>query len=173
MLKLLDKTQIIRKKYCEVQISEIQDGHNIVCHVISTGKSSCYKWKQNFESVYRDCAILVAKNLINLPGKRFLVHQINEHSRGGHYECEICLLNLRGKVLNKFEGRYNSKVLLDDKYIWFYISRKEANYYASNSDLIMIKLNYITGKAKTVSKRELPPYINTCFWNYMNCKALN
>lgn len=165
MIEVLNKTQIIRKRNCEVQISEIQDGHNRICHVVCTGKSRRFKWQQSFKSNYGDCAMLVGKSLIDLPGKRFLVHQINEHSRGGHHECEVYLLDLCGKILNQFAGSYNSKILLDDKYIWFYISRKKTYSDTFNLDLKMIKLNYTNGLTTTVLKGELPSQIEAHFWN--------
>ena len=165
MMKLLGKTQIIKKMDCEVQISEIQEGHLRVCHVTSTGKSKRYKWQQNFRSIYGDCAMLMEKHLIDLPGKRFLVRQINEHSRGGHSECEVYLLDLSGQIRNQFTGSYNSKILLEDKYIWFYISEKKPYSNTFNLDLNMIKLNYMTGKTETIIKGKLPSHIYAHFWN--------
>jgi len=165
MIKLLGKTQIIRKKECEVKITEIQDGNHRICHVICTGKSRHYNWQQNFKSIYGDCAMLIEKSLIDLPGKRLLIHQINEHIRGGHHECEVYLLDLSGKILNQFSGGYNSKILLDDKYIWFYISRQKNHNNTFNLDLKMIKLNYTSGITETVRKGELPSHIEVHFWN--------
>ena len=165
MIKVLNKTQNIRKQKCEVQISEIQEGHHYVCHVICTGESLCYKWHQTFRSIYGGYAILMEKNLIDLPGKRFLVCQVNEHSKGGHLEYEIYLLDLNGKILNQFTGSYNSKVLLDDNFIWFYVSGDRPYSYSFNLDLKLIKLNYLTGIAKTITKGQSPLNIGKHFWN--------
>jgi hypothetical protein len=107
----------------------------------------------------------MSKHLIDLPGKRFLVRQINEHSRGGHCEYEVYLLDLYGKILNQFAGRYHSKFILDDKYIWFYVSGEKPHSYTSNLDLKMMKLNYNTGIVVTVNKGETPSHIDKLFWN--------
>ena len=165
MIKPLTTTQLIRKKSCEVQISEIQEGHLNVCHVVSTGKSKRYKWQQSFKSIYGGYAMLVTKELIDLPGKRFLVRQVNEHSRGAHYECEVYLLDICGNILNQFNGSYKSQVLLDDKYIWFYVSGNKPYSYSHNLDLNMIKLNYMTGKSTEIPKGALPEDISSHFWN--------
>ena len=161
----IERTYCIEKYNCSIGVSEEKSKHSTVCKVECVCDKRKNNWQQIFESVYGGYAMLIEKHLLDLPGKRFLVQQINEHSRGGHREYEVYLLDLCGKTLNKFAGSYNSKFLLEDKYVWFYVSAKKPNSDTFNLDLKMVKLNYKTGKTETFGKGELPSHIYEQFWN--------
>jgi hypothetical protein len=162
---ILDKTSTIKKHNCEVQVTEVDDNHISNCQVICSGKSKKNQWQVVLPSIYGGYAMLLDKHLIDLPSKLFLVRQINEHSRGGHIEYEIHLMDLYGKVINKFTGSYNSKFILDDKFLWFYVSGKKPYSYTFNYDLKIIKLDYTKGVVEKVENGKLPTIIYKQFWN--------
>ena len=160
---LLKSTNIITKYKCKIQVSEKKDNHLNVCLVKCSGRN---KWTHLFPSVYQDYAMLHATYLFDLPGKAFIVYQINEHSRGGHVEYEMQLLDINGNVLNQFAGSYNSKIILDDKYLWFLVSGEEPFNFNTDRDLNLIKLNFKTGKTKQSIKLNYPHLLN-CSYNYI------
>jgi len=163
-MTLLKKTQKIIKKNCQLQISEVKQGHLNRCLLTSTGKSKKYKWQKSFNSIYGGYAMLMAKHMIDLPGKRFILQQVNEHSRGGHCEYETYLLDLQGNISNQFDGSYNSKFILDDQFVWFYVSGEKPYSYTFKHDLKIIKLNYLKGKVEKIDKGKLPSNIYNQFW---------
>jgi hypothetical protein len=150
-VKLLEKTQHIRKNKCELHVSAHKEGYQSICQVECTGRSRAYKWTHLFPSIYDGYAMLLEKHLIDLSGKRFLIHQVNEHSKGGHYEFEIQLMNLKGKVLNQFSSRQQSNFIGDDQYLWFLKTFYKSSANSVDRGMQLIKLNTIRGKAdKTI-----------------------
>jgi hypothetical protein len=156
-MNLLKSTNNINKYKCEILISEKKESHLDVCMIQCSGKN---KWSHLFYSVYDGYAMLLEKQLIDLPGKHFLVYQINEHSRGGHCEYETQLMNLQGEILNQFTSRYYSKFLLDDKYLWFLKSGARRFDFKSDRDIDLIKLNINTAKVKQTIKLNYPHLLN-------------
>ena len=88
-MNLLEKTNNINKHNCFIEVSEEKQGHLNVCKVICDSNKRKNKWIHFFPSVYQGYAMLHAKYLFDLPGKVFIVYQINEHSKGGHVEYEM------------------------------------------------------------------------------------
>lgn len=144
-MELLKETAYVEKKGCLIAISEKEEGHVQICKIEAVGK---HQWTHLFPSVYGGYAMLLEKHLFDLPGETFLVYQINEHSRGAHHEYELQLLNLEGKVLGGFSGRYYSDFILDQKYVWFLTSGKEPYSLGSNRDLNLVQLHIKTGRIK-------------------------
>lgn len=165
-MKILQQTDAINKNNCKVCLAEIEEKHLLICKVVCTGKSNKNNWEQLYPSVYGGYAMLLEKSLIDLPGKHFLVQQINEHSRGGHCEYERQLMDLQGTVLQKFSSRYNSKIIGDDKYLWFLQSGDKPFRFGNDRDLNLIKLNHKTGKIKQTSKLNYPQLLN-CSYHYV------
>lgn len=150
-MKLLKKTQHIRKNKCELHVSAYKEGYQSICQVECMGRSRAYKWTHLFPSIYEGYAILLEKYLIELAGKRFLIYQVNEHSKGGHYEFEIQLMNLKGKVLNQFSSRQQSNFIGDNQYLWFLKTFYKSSTNSIDRGMQLIKLNTIRGKAdKTI-----------------------
>jgi hypothetical protein len=147
-MKLVNTTNIIKKYKCEIKVSEIVKEHLIICKVTCTGISKKNRWEHLYPSTYGGYAMLLEKHLIDLTGKNFLAYQINEHSRGGHYEYEMQLMDLQGNVLKKFSSNYNSKILFDDNYTYFLQSGTKPFNRDSDPDLNFIKLNHKTGEIK-------------------------
>ncbi len=145
---LLKKTDSIRKNKCLITLSEERDNYSGVCKVECTGRSRKYKWTHLFPSVYGGYAMLREKYLIDLPGKCFLAHQVNEHSKGGHCEYEIQLMDLLGNVLNTFSGGIDSNFILDNRTVWFLKSGKKHYSIGSIRDVDLIQLNIVTGKVE-------------------------
>lgn len=160
---LLKQTDNIKKYKCSISISEIKEQHLNVCIIESFGKN---KWNQPFYSIYGGYAMLLEKYLFDLPGRLFLAYQINEHSKGGHCEYETQIMNLQGKILNKFSGDYHSNFLLDGKYLWFLKSGKKRFELASDRDLDLVKLNINTGKVKQIIKLNYPRLLN-CDYSFV------
>jgi len=168
-MNLIKSTNSIKKYKCEIQISEKKDNHLDVCLVECSGKN---KWTHLFYSTYGGYAMLLEKHLKDLPGKHFLVYQINEHSRGGHYEYETLLMNLQGKVLNHFTSSYHSIYLLDDKYLWFLKSGAKPYILSSDRDLDLVKLNIDTGNVKQTIKLNYQELLN-CSYSHIIVAALS
>lgn len=105
---ILEETNKITKAHCTLSFS-VDNTHS--CQVVCTRKKN--KWTHVFPSIYRDYAMLREKCFIDLPDKSFLVYQINEHSRGGHHEYEVQLMDVNGRVLNEFSSRDNIDFVLD------------------------------------------------------------
>ena len=163
---ILNKTQIIKKLKCEIKLTEFTDKHISHCQVICSGKSKKNQWEIVLPSTYGGYAMLLDKHLIDLPSKLFLVRQINEHSRGGHHEHEIHVMNLFGKVINRFTGGYNSRLLLDEKHLWMLVSGKNYHNPKIDRDLDLIKLNIKTGQVKQTIKINYPHLLN-CSYSYI------
>jgi len=154
---ILKKTNHIKNNKYEIQTSEVKESHLSVLKITCKGK---YNWSHIFYSVYGGYAMLLEKHLIELQGKTFIAYQINEHAKGGHHEYEIQLMNLQGKVLNKFSSRYYSDYILDDKYLWFLKSGEKPFTFTSNRDLDLVKLNTSTGKVKQTMKLNYEELLN-------------
>ncbi len=148
---LLEKAQNIKKNKCELRVSVHQEGYQSICQVECTGRSRAYKWTHLFPSIYGGYAMLLEKHLLDLAGKRFLIYQVNEHSKGGHHEFEIQLMNLKGKVLNQFSSRQKSHFIGDEQYLWFLKTFYQSFANSVDRGMQLIKLNAIRGKVdKTV-----------------------
>lgn len=160
---VLNKTQALKKHKCVIKVSEIKEKHLIVCKVECSGKARKNTWTHRFFSIYGGYAMLLEKDLIDLPGKLFMVCQINEHSKGGHCEYEMQLMDLQGKVLNQFSSNYHSTLLLDDKYLWFLKSGKTRYDFTSDRDLDLVKLNINTGQVKQTIKLNYPQLLNCAY----------
>lgn len=94
-MKLTNTTSNIKKYKRETRVSEIVKDHLIICKVTCTGKSNKNRWARLYPSIYGGYAMLLEKHLMDLSGKNFSVYQINEHTRGGHYEYEMQLIDLK------------------------------------------------------------------------------
>ncbi len=140
---ILEETNRIIKDHCTLSFSE---EHTNSCQVICTRRKN--KWTHVFPSIYSDYAMLREKSLIDLPGKTFLVYQINEHSRGGHHEFEVQLMNVNGRVLNEFSSRDNIDFILDKNNLWFLKTGKKRFSFTSDIDLDLIRLNTRNGQVK-------------------------
>ncbi len=163
-MNLLKSTDNINKYKCEILLSEKKKGHLDVCKVESSGKNN---WTHLFYSTYAGYAMLLEKQLLDLPGKHFLVHQANEHSRGGHCEFETQIMNLQGQVLNQFTSSYYSKFLLNEKYLWFLKSGEKRFDFTSDRDLDLVKLNIKTAQVKQKIKLNYPHLLNCPYSNIM------
>jgi hypothetical protein len=131
-----------------LQLSVQVENHTNICKIKCSSKNKKYNWSHLYYSVYDSYAMLLESHFFDLPGKRFLVHQANEHSKGGHCEFETQLMDLEGNVLSKFSGKYRSKYLLKDKYLWFLHSENNSLSLICDKGLFLIKLNHITGEIK-------------------------
>lgn len=165
-MDFLTQTNIIKKYNCSILVSEKNEGHLNICKVECVSNKRNNNWTHLFPSIYADYAMLHEKYLIDLPGRNFLVYQINEHSRGGHTEFEMQLMDLQGKVLNQFSSRYNSKLICDDKYIWLIKSGDKPFKIGSDRDLDLVKTNHKTGKIKQTIKLNYP-HLLKCDYNYV------
>ena len=166
---ILKTTNNIKKYRREIQVSEKEDRNINVCLVECFGKN---KWSHLFYSSYDGYAMLLEKKLIDLPGKLFMVYQINEHSRGGHVEYETLVMNIDGKILNQFNSNYHSKFLLDDKYLWFLKSGAKRYDLISDRDLDLVKLNTKTGQVKQIIKLNYQALLN-CSYSYVIAVSLS
>ncbi len=153
---ILEETNKITKNHCTLTISEINTNH---CQVDCTGRKN--KWTHIFPSIYADYAMLRDKCLIDLPGKSFLVYQINEHSKGGHHEYEVQLMDVSGNVLNEFSSRDNIDFIIDNTNLWFLKTGNKRFSFTSDTDLDLIKLNIKTGEVRNS--------INLDYQKILNC----
>ncbi len=141
----LEKTSRIRKGKGQISILKDEEYSN-TCMIECVGRTRKYKWTQEVLSIYGSYALLRDNYLIDLPGQCFLVIQINEHSKGGHIEHEIQLMNLKGDVLNKFSSKDNFDIILDNNRLWFLKSENKFYDFSNDVDIDLIQLHIKTGK---------------------------
>jgi hypothetical protein len=144
-MKLINESSFIEKKECLLEVKAVLDRNIKVPKVICVGK---YEWEKNFPTIYGGYGILHEKYLLDLPGDKFLLFQINEHSRGAHCEYEFYLLNVKGVVLADLSSEFHTSFALDNKYIWFLKSGEKKYRIGENKDLDLIQFQLDQAKIK-------------------------
>lgn len=168
---ILKKTDYIEKNQNILQVSGKAVKHLQVCTVECAGIN---QWTHEFYSDCASYAVLLEKYLLDLPSPLFIVYQINEHSRGGFYEYETQIINMKGEVLNQFASKYDSEFILSGEYIWFLTSGKEKRNLTQGCDLELVILNSNTAKVKQRFNLNYPQLLNypysTILWVRLKVK---